>query len=331
MPTPVSIMICTRNRREALRQTLASVARLRVPPDLTPELIVVDNGSTDGTDAVVDGFRPPDLPVRLIREPRPGAGRARNAALAAARGDILLFADDDVRLPEDWLTVLCAPIRAGTADVVGGAVVLAGDLLRPWMTAFHRKTLAATEGIDPKAPSDLISASMAFARRVLDRVPAFDPELGPGTANGTLEDTLFTRQLHAAGFRLTTAFEAPVVHHFAPERLTRRAFLRAARSRGRSLSYIHYHWHHRPATDWTHRTAAWQVWRTPHVLLALRYLRLWLWRLRHPGAWLRREGVSKQEFYHVISIHRMRQFLRDRHRPPNYDPGDPVKRRGVLP
>ncbi len=328
MPIPVSILICTHNRREALRQTLATVAGLAIPEALTPELIVVDNGSTDGTSDMVRTFRPPNMPVRLVQEPRPGAGHARNAALRAARGEILLFADDDVRLPANWLAVLCAPILADTADVVGGRVVLPPSLLRPWMTAFHRKALAATEGIDPDDPVDLISASMALSRRVLEKVPAFDPELGPGTATNALEDTLFTRQARAAGFRITTAFDAPVEHHFSEHRLTRRAFLRAAQARGRSLSYIHYHWYHRPASDWTHRTAPWQVWRTPHVLLGLRYLRLWGWRLRHPRSWLRQEGITKTEFYHVISIYRMKQFMRDRRRPPHYARQGLVKRSG---
>ncbi|GIV57709.1 MAG: hypothetical protein KatS3mg042_0622 [Rhodothermaceae bacterium] len=326
----LSILICTRDRLEALKETLASVGRLELPPGLTAELVVVDNGSTDGTAAWVRSARLPNMPVRLVEEPRPGTGYARTTALYAARGEILLFTDDDVRLPPRWADAMTAPIRAGLADVVGGTSVLAPHLERPWMTPFHRVNLSVSVERGAGDPHP-ITISMALHRRVLARVPAFDPELGPGSAYGFQEDTLFAKQLILAGFRVVWVRDVPVEHHPDAARLTRRAFLAAARRRGRAMTYLRYHWQHGTEADFTHRKHPWEVWRAPRVVLVKRWLHLGLWRLTHPRAVWRTEGIDPVEFGLVNQLAQIRQYLRERGRPRHYDRYGLVKKRGVLP
>jgi glycosyltransferase involved in cell wall biosynthesis len=331
MSTLASILICTRDRLPDLRETLASVGALAVPPGLAAELVVVDNGSSDGTAAWVRRVSLPNMPVRLVEEPRPGVGFARTTALRTARGEIILFTDDDVRLPADWLAAMCAPILAGEADVVGGASVLAEHLQRPWMTGFHRAALSSSEDRSPEDRPAPITISMAFHRRVLARVPAFDPELGPGSRCGAIEDVLFTSQLEEAGCRFARVTGAPVVHHAGVSRLTRRAFLSAARRRGRSTAYLRYHWHHWTEAQFTHRKRRWEVWRHPYAVLVKRWLHLWFWRITHPGAWRRSEGIAPEEFAFVNLWWQMRQYLVERKRPRNYERRGLVKRRGLLP
>jgi hypothetical protein len=77
----ITVIICTRNRAPQLRQALESAARLRVPDDLKWELVVVDNGSSDGTAEVAASFKS-RLPVRVIREETPGLSNARNRGVA---------------------------------------------------------------------------------------------------------------------------------------------------------------------------------------------------------------------------------------------------------
>ena len=93
----ITLLICTRNRAESLRQTLASIARCDVPADAPVELLVVDNGSSDETRRVVETAELPRMEVRYVFESKPGLSNSRNAGLAAARGEILLCTDDDVR------------------------------------------------------------------------------------------------------------------------------------------------------------------------------------------------------------------------------------------
>jgi len=318
MSVPVSILICTHNRIASLRLTLASVALLEVRPEVSPEVIVVANACTDETAETVRTLTLPNMPLRLVEEPRRGAGHARNAALRAAQGDILLFTDDDIRLPKNWLEKMCTPIAAGDADAVAGKVVLAPHLLRSWMQPLHRSALAATEAMDETTPRDLFTANMAVSRNVLQRVPTFDPELGPGSAAGHLEDILFSWQLMQAGFKTTAVFDVPVVHHFDEGRLTRNAFVEEAERRGCSLSYIRYHWQHWPESAWTHRKAAWQFWRTPTIVLYKRLLHLALWRLMHWNAYRNPEGIAPQEFGMINRIHQLKFYLSLREQPRKY-------------
>jgi glycosyltransferase involved in cell wall biosynthesis len=99
----VSVVICTRNRRELLRATLESLRSLIVPAGQRWELLVVDNHSSDGTDDVIAAYRDL-LPLRPLFEPKIGLSRARNTAVRAAAGDLLLFTDDDVRIDPGWMT-----------------------------------------------------------------------------------------------------------------------------------------------------------------------------------------------------------------------------------
>lgn len=93
-PVAVSVIVATRNRCAPLAETLEAMTRLVVPPALTWELIVVDNGSTDGTSALLDRYRA-RLPLRSVVEPVPGLSVARNAGLHVARGEVIAFTDDD--------------------------------------------------------------------------------------------------------------------------------------------------------------------------------------------------------------------------------------------
>ena len=98
----VSVIVCTYNRSSVLADTLESFLHLRVPEGVGWELLVVDNNSKDQTREVVEGFAG-RLPLRYLFEPRQGKTCALNLALKEAKGDLLLFTDDDVRLDPGWL------------------------------------------------------------------------------------------------------------------------------------------------------------------------------------------------------------------------------------
>jgi glycosyltransferase involved in cell wall biosynthesis len=101
----VSVIICTYNRCESLRQTLQSVCDLAIPEAVTWELLVVDNNSSDATRQVCDSFAGA-LPLRYLFEPRQGVSRARNLAIAHAMAPLLFFSDDDVTMDRDWFANL---------------------------------------------------------------------------------------------------------------------------------------------------------------------------------------------------------------------------------
>ena|SRR2546427_11349637 len=88
--------------------------------------------------------------------------------------------------------------------------------------------------------SSLMRESMGFRRSVLERVPAFDPELWPGGL-GFGGDTLFGWELAEAGFRIGYAPKTTVLYHFDPSRLRRAHCLGDARKRGRTAASLRYH------------------------------------------------------------------------------------------
>jgi glycosyltransferase involved in cell wall biosynthesis len=299
-----SIIICTRNRCEDLRLTLEAIGRLCIRKDLSCELLVIDNASEDSTAAAVRAAHLPHLPIRYVYEPRPGQSIARNRGLAEARGEIFLFTDDDVRPIQNWIEGMCRPIIEGKAHAVAGGVVLAPELERPWMTPMYRAWLAASVRLDPQHPQQMIGANMAFSKSVLRRVPAFDPELGPG-ATGSGDDALFSFQLKKAGFRLVSAFDVAVVHHFQPIRLRRTQWLDAARAHANSQAYLRHHWYHEQM-----RVVWLRYWKALTLLA--------LYRRRQPKP-LPIEGCSLMELRLLVAALTHRRFLAERKRPRNYE------------
>jgi len=260
----VSILICTKDRAAALRETLSSLARVAVPRGWKVDLLVVDNGSRDGTREVVQGARFCFGIPRVESEPVLGVASARNRALDQATGEVLLWTDDDVRLPRDWIEKMVTPIQQGRMDAVAGGVTLAFGRKREWMGPCVRSWLASSEGLCEGRPGRMIGANMAFHRRVLSSKARFDPVLGPG-ALGMGEETLFSYQVEKGGFVIGSAFDVVVEHAFDCGRLCPAGLAKLACSMGRSEAYIAHHWH---GVD-----AGGAFWKRADALLRLAYWR----------------------------------------------------------
>jgi glycosyltransferase involved in cell wall biosynthesis len=300
----VSIIIVTRNRAEDLVQTLAAMAGIRVPDGLTAELVVVDNGSTDHTAEVVRSARMDKIGVRTVCEEMPGLSHGRNRGLAETTGEIVMFTDDDIRFPENWLVAMTAPVVSGAAEAVCGGVEIAPHLLRPWMTPLHRSWLASSEWLDSSEPQGMVGANMAFSRDVLRKVPGFDAELGAG-ALGSCEESLFSSQLREAGYQIFNRLDVCVEHHFQPGRLIRSAWLDAAQKQAASRAYCGHHWEHWGCRFGRARLlrAAWNLSR---------------WRSANRRA-MEAEGCSEEELALIVHESMIRAHLRESRRPRNYN------------
>jgi glycosyltransferase involved in cell wall biosynthesis len=299
----ISIIICTRNRAESLARTLESFNALELPAGAQVEIVLVDNGSSDSTAAVAKGAKLKKIELRYIYEGRKGKSHALNTGLAQAGGEVLLFTDDDVVPVKDWLERMYRPLLNREWDGVAGRVVLAEEVCRPWMTATYKGGLPFFDG-PGEFPLEFIGANMGVHRSVLERVPGFDPEIGPGTL-GLCEDTLFSLQLAEAGFRLQYLPDALVYHYPDQTRLLRRHILTNHRVFGACLAYLNYHWRHEDYSA----PRFWYYWLT--LKLAAR-------RLVQPPPSLDVEGTPRWEASYVAGIARYQQFLIERKRPRNY-------------
>ncbi|MCY2974578.1 MAG: glycosyltransferase family 2 protein [Planctomycetota bacterium] len=306
LPNPdVSILICTRNRSTFLRDTLASIATTHIPLGLNVEIIVVDNGSTDETPLIVKSCDLFSFPITYVQEPQKGLDIARNTGIKTCRGRVILLTDDDVRVPTFWIEPMCRPILNNDADAVAGGIEMASHLWRDWMQGdilVWRRIIA-----DPPfgQTPPLIGANAAYSKKVFAKVPKFDEELDAGKL-GLAGDILFSEQLAEAGFRISSAIsKTAVVHHFAPDRLSRSSLILRARDQGRSDAYIAYHWLHSEPRLLRLRFLYRLVWV---VLVRIRFI------LKKPNL----EGLTPLESDAIIKFESYRGLLIERRRPRQY-------------
>lgn len=226
----LSALICTRNRAKSLGETLARIFAQRFAGGYDFEVIVVDNGSTDETRQVVEQFveRHHGV-VRYCFEPRRGLSHARNTGIAEARGEIIVFTDDDVLVDADWLNQIHREfIDDPGLTMLGGRVLLARPELQEisLQTCDQRLTFAF-----PDNGNFAIGANMAFRRELFDRVGLFDPRLGAGRffAGGD-ETDLFYRALRA-GYKLHYVPNVLVYHNH--DRVTAEQVCRLSYSYGK--------------------------------------------------------------------------------------------------
>lgn len=140
-------------------------------PRTLTEVVVVDNGSTDGTRAIVERY-----PVTCLVEPRPGAPSARNRGVAASTGEFVAFTDADCVPVRTWLARLAAAAETQQADAVaGGLAVLdpSASLLARYSATIGQYDPEATMR-HPRYPY-AATANVAIRRSLLQSAGGFDP------------------------------------------------------------------------------------------------------------------------------------------------------------
>jgi GT2 family glycosyltransferase len=214
----LSFIIATRNRGHALVACLQSIAASVAHADgPDAEIVVVDNGSTDGTPAVVAAWaRGASIPVKLLHEPQAGVARARNHAVRQAAGDLLAFTDDDCRLDRDYVSQLLAYDAADTGLVLRGGHVVLGDPTDLPLTitdAVFRRW--SRKDNPPRADSMgafIVGCNLAMRRSLVDRVGPFDINFGPGTRIGAGEDHEYLYRAYCAGVTIEHVPDMIIVH-----------------------------------------------------------------------------------------------------------------------
>lgn len=238
-PRPaVTVVVCTRNRKKDLARHLGSVVGAVDSSRLGAELVVVDNGSSDGTTELMRERHPG---ARVVREEVPGLAVARNSGVRAARGTVVLFTDDDVDVPLDWPDRMAAPLLAGDAEVVVGGIRVDDSLRRDWMSPWLLQNFADYP-VPVLTDPDVVGANFGALRTVLQEVP-FDERLGVPPYQRH-EDAFFGVQVRERGYRILGVGGEPVAHHFDPSRLETASLVGLAAAAGRCSAYVWYHWAH---------------------------------------------------------------------------------------
>jgi glycosyltransferase involved in cell wall biosynthesis len=238
----ITVAICTWNRSALLAQTLDQMTRLNVARGVEWEVLVVNNNCTDDTDAVLAAASC-HLPIRRVFEPTPGKSHALNRTLREARGDFILWTDDDVLVDERWLEAFTqAAARYPSAAVFGGpieprfAVNPEPDLLAAFPALAigfcgldHRRH----EGPLPAGLS-LWGANMACRRSALAGV-TFSTDLGPLESSCRVgEDWKFVDLVRARGGEIVWAPTMKVRHYVPASRTTLQYLTRYYTAMGRT-------------------------------------------------------------------------------------------------
>jgi O-antigen biosynthesis protein len=207
----VSVIVPVRDGESTIADCLDSILATDYPTDRR-EIVVVDNGSSDGTADLIRA-----RPVRYLREERRGVSNARNRGIAESRGDILAFVDADCLVEPQWLTELVRPFEDPGVGSVGGDLQHA-----PPTTAAERQAARMLGNWQRFAftsnPAYPITANAAYRRDVLDRIGPFDPHM---TRAQDVE--LGLRFQERSGLRLAYAEHATAHHR---HRSTQRGFFR---------------------------------------------------------------------------------------------------------
>lgn len=220
-PIRATVVFSSYNGAARLPRMLESLARQTLPSSQW-ELVAVDNNSTDDTFEVLMQYRE-RLPLTAFRHPVPGKSGALNAAMKLARGDLVVFTDDDIEADPDWLAALvaCADAEPGYG-VFGGRIVPDWERdpdapFLDWIPLGSTFAVIDEETSGPCDPSKIWGPNTAIRRSLLGPDARYREDIGPvpGGRFAMGEDLEIVLRLAKRGVKTWRCAEA-VVHHHIP-------------------------------------------------------------------------------------------------------------------
>ncbi|BAZ42488.1 glycosyl transferase family protein [Calothrix sp. NIES-4101] len=229
--TLISAIICTHNRDTYLGAAIDSL--LAQKGNVSFEVVVVDNGSSDRTREVVEQ-RLADSRLKYVFEPVLGLSVARNTGAKVASGQIFAYLDDDAEASEVWLQTLYSTFAANSKlAIAGGKVTLLypqGIQAPKWLTPSLSSNLGAYDlgncivyienpGLTPRG------LNYAIRRSFWEEIGGFDTNLGRiGKNLLSNEELQMTELALSRGWQVAYIPDALVAHNVSPERLQRSWF-----------------------------------------------------------------------------------------------------------
>lgn len=266
IPASISVVLCCHNSAERLPETLRHLSEQRVPEDLTWEILVIDNASTDDTQKQVEEFsaRYPQLAVRVVNEPRLGQGYARQRGVSEAAYDTILFVDDDNWLESDYVAILAETLRQHPEiSALGGTSSACCEGPEPSWLSKYQGWYAVTGIPQDQAclteETFLWTAGTAFRRQALECVRALGlPFLVSGRRGDTLdggEDHELCHLVRLAGGKLYRCSAMHFRHYLPARRLTWEYLRRLHYAAGLVSVRLDVY-----RNGYTRRSSAWPAW-----------------------------------------------------------------------
>jgi glycosyltransferase involved in cell wall biosynthesis len=241
-PPLISVVVPTHNRADQIERCLRALLRQTYTPF---EVIVVDDGSVDETPRVLTRFAKehPELALTLLRnDPQRGANASRNRGIAAARGGLVAFEDDDCEADPNWLEGLARGFGSERVGAVTGAV------RDPAPKNIYDLAFGGTHNVYGKKRDGVLHATRLVGGNVCVRrellVGKLDEDRaavsGDASVSGRGDEEDLYLKLKAEGYEVRLAPDAGVLHvHY----YTRRSFFRQAYRGGGSAARLGYKYH----------------------------------------------------------------------------------------
>jgi glucosyl-dolichyl phosphate glucuronosyltransferase len=242
----LSLLVCTYNRCEDLRDLLETALAQKTDGRFNYEVLVVDNNSKDDTRAVVEEFiSAGHTNLRYLFEGRQGKSHALNTGLQAVRGWAYVITDDDFVLPDDWARGIYEGfIENPNVSFVSGKVLPLWQAEPPgWLTGRHWSALAMADYGDEQFITDESHqiCLLACAFRIADviAVGGYHGELGPQKGRtGATEDLDLLIRLWKSGRKGLYLPHVSFHHKATADRLTKSYHRRWHRDHGRSYAIM---------------------------------------------------------------------------------------------
>jgi glycosyltransferase involved in cell wall biosynthesis len=228
-----SVIVPTKHRPRYLRPALESLAAQDIGRDAY-EVLVVDDGPSRATREVAESVAArTGMRIGYVeREGVPGLNSARNTGIAAAESPFIVFVDDDVEAPGEWLRELMDGRRRHPGHYVfGGPIRLRLEGSRLPMCGREAPPITTLDaGLRDREIELVWGANMGIDRRAFELAGMFDP----GVPYGFDED-MWERRLRAAGGRIMYVARAGLIHRRDRRDARLRPLLREAYRRGRNF------------------------------------------------------------------------------------------------
>lgn len=209
----ISVIVCTYNRPELLKSCVDSLLAQCFDKEKY-EIIIVDNGTSEETGALISSLYAGEAVIRYLREKRPGLSIARNSGWRAARGDHVAFLDDDAMASSDWLFCIEEVSRRWDADMIGGPIYPYYTTEKPAWFKDEYEIRVHQDHSGWMKDGFISGSNMVFKKKVLDELSGFDENYGmrgPYQAYG--DETELLVRARRRGKRLYYSQKMMVRHH----------------------------------------------------------------------------------------------------------------------
>lgn len=239
----LSVVICSYNRGKYLPMVLDSL-KVQDYPHHSHEIVLVNNNSTDNTDEIIRSYQQanPNLPLLYVIEYNQGISYARNRGVETAKGDIIVFIDDDETVEPEFLThVNDFFTQYPDAGISSGPVIPVYETEKPkWLSHFTMRLITGAydkgNSIKLLGNKDYPGTGHAcFRKSLFIKYGAFDVSLGrKGSSLMGAEDKDFFLRLMNGGEKCYYLPSAKIYHHIPDSKLSDEFFRKLTHSMGKS-------------------------------------------------------------------------------------------------